>query len=170
MAAVVDAPKDEGRVRLIVRRPGEGQREILEEGELDSKLGLVGDDWVNRPGLRSDLPSPYAQVTVMNARYTSLIAGDGGPEAWALAGDQLYLDLDISEQNMPRGTRLSIGSAVLEIQAEPHTGCAQFSARFGSDALRLANTEKGRSLRLRGANTVVVESGVVHNGDIARKI
>ncbi|MFI5293220.1 MAG: MOSC domain-containing protein, partial [Candidatus Limnocylindrales bacterium] len=138
------APADEGVLRLIVRRPGPGQREILREGQLDTVLGLTGDDWQNRPGLGSDGPSRYAQVTLMNARYTELIAGDAGPDSWARAGDQLYLDLDLSLDNLPAGSRLAIGDAVLELSAEPHTGCAAFSARFGSDALRLANSEVGR--------------------------
>jgi hypothetical protein len=170
LAVVIAAPRDEGEVRLIVRRPGERQREILASGALDTTVGLVGDDWVNRPGLGSDVPSPYSQVTVMNARYTELIAGDPGPGSWAQAGDQLYLDLDISQANLPAGTRLGIGSAILEIQPQPHTGCVAFSERFGSEALRLANSPRGRALRLRGANTVVVQSGIVRIGDLARKL
>lgn len=169
MAVVMEAPKDEGPVLLVVRRPGRGEREILAAGELDSERGLVGDDWINRPGLGSDVPSPYAQITLMNARYAELIAGPDH-EAWALAGDQLYIDLDISTANLPPGTRLGIGDAVVEIQAEPHTGCVQFSARFGSDALRASNTEHGRQLRLRGANATVVRSGTVRSGETARKL
>jgi hypothetical protein len=167
---VARAPKDAGALRLIVRRPGRRVREILDEGELDTAVGLVGDDWVNRPGMGSDLPDPHAQLTIMNARYTELIAGDGDPAAWAEAGDQLYLDLDISQENLPAGSRLAIGTAIIEMQAEPHTGCAAFSARFGSEALRLANSARGRELRLRGANTVVVRSGRVRTGDIATKV
>ncbi|MFI5292955.1 MAG: MOSC domain-containing protein [Candidatus Limnocylindrales bacterium] len=170
LADVEAAPRDEGVLRLIVRRPGNRQREILETGELDTTVGLVGDDWVNRPGMGSDVPSPYSQVTVMNARYTELIAGDAGPDSWAQAGDQLYLDLDISQANLPAGTRLGIGTAILEIQPQPHTGCVAFSDRFGSHALRLANSERGRALRLRGANTVVVQSGIVRVGDVARRL
>jgi hypothetical protein len=170
LAHVLGAPQDGGVLRLIVRRPAKREREILSEGELDERLGLVGDDWPNRPGLHSDLPSPYSQVTIMNARYAELIAGDAGPDSWAQAGDQLYLDLDISEANLPPGSRIGIGTAVLEVQPQPHTGCAAFSERFGSEALRLANSPQGRSLRLRGANTVVVSSGVVRSGDVARKL
>jgi hypothetical protein len=170
MDRVIAAPADAGVVRLIVRRPGAGQREMLDEGTLDTEVGLVGDDWVNRPGMGSDRPSPYAQLTLMNARYAELIAGDPGPESWAQAGDQLYVDLDLSQENLPAGSRLAVGTAIVALQAEPHTGCAAFRARFGSDALRLANSERGRSLRLRGANTVVVRSGVVRTGDIARKL
>ena len=170
LAGVLDAPTDEGLVRLIVRRPARGQREVLETGELDAEVGLVGDDWVNRAGMHSDKPSPYAQVTIMNARLAELISGDEDPLAWAQCGDQLYLDLDISEANMPAGTRIAIGEAVLEVQAEPHTGCVQFRGWWGPDAFRFVNDERGRTLRLRGANAVVVQPGAVRPGDIARKL
>lgn len=165
---VIEAPKREGPVRLVVRRPGRGLREILEAGQLDTELGLVGDDWVNRPGTGRDTPSPHAQVTVMNARFAELISASPDPAAWAQCGDQLYVDLDLSEQNLPAGTRLAVGEAVLEVQAEPHTGCAQFREWWGADALRLANGPATRHLRLRGANTRVVRSGVVRPGDTAR--
>lgn len=170
MDRVIAAPKDAGVVRLIVRRPGKGQREVLDAGELDTTVGLVGDDWVNRPGRGSDRPSPHAQLTLMNARYTELIAGDTGPDSWARAGDQLYVDLDLSQENLPAGSRLAVGTAIVEVRWEPHTGCAAFSDRFGVDALRLANSERGRSLRLRGANAIVVQSGVVRTGDEARRV
>ena len=170
MAGVLDAPSEEGPVRLVVRRPGRGEREILEEGQLDTERGLIGDDWVNRPGMNRDRPSPYAQVTVMNARVAELISGDPDPAAWAQCGDQLYVDLDISEANMPPGTRLGVGEAVLEIQAEPHTGCVQFRSWWGGDALRHISTEEGRALRMRGVNTRVVQGGTVRPGDAARKL
>lgn len=164
------APADDGVVRLVVRRPGPRQREILEVGELDVDLGLVGDDWIARPSKGSDRPSPWSQVTLMNARYTELIAGDAGPDSWAQAGDQLYVDLDLSMANLPPGSVLEVGKARLELSEQPHTGCANFSERFGLDALRMTTTEEGRSLRLRGANAVVVRSGSVRPGDQVRKV
>ncbi len=170
MASVLGAPKDEGVVRLVVRRPGRGQREILTEAQLDTERGLVGDDWINRPGMNRETPSPYAQVTVMNARAAELVSGEAEPEAWAQCGDQLYIDLDISEANMPAGTRIAVGGAILEVQAEPHTGCVQFRSWWGPEALRHISTEEGRSLRMRGANTRVVQSGPVRPGDSARKV
>lgn len=169
MGTVTAAPTDEGPLRLLVRRPGMGEREIVETGELDTERGFVGDDWINRPGLKSDRPSPFAQITLMNARYTELVAGSDEND-WALAGDQLYVDLDLSKSNLPPGAHLAVGEAVLEITPEPHTGCAQFSARFGSEALKATATRPGREQRLRGANAIVVEPGVVRRGDIARKI
>jgi len=170
MASVLDAPTDEGAVRLVVRRPGKGQREILEAGQFDTEGGLIGDDWVNRPSTKTGKPNPSAQVTVMNARLAELISGDPDPAAWAQCGDQLYVDLDISEANMPTGTHIGIGEVVLEIQAQPHTGCLQFRGWWGPEALRFISSEQGLSLRLRGANTVVVRSGTVRPGDIARKL
>ena len=167
---VMASPRDEGAVRLIVKRTGRGQREILDGGELDPGVGLVGDDWVERPSRATGRPSPYAQLTVMSARYAALITRDAGPVAWALAGDQLYVDLDLSQENLPAGSRLAVGDAIIEISAEPHTGCAQFVARFGRDAMQLANSERGRALRLRGANAVVVRAGVVRTGDVIRKV
>jgi hypothetical protein len=170
MAMLLDSPTEEGTVRLVVRRPGKGLRENMEVGQLDTEAGLLGDDWLNRPGSNSDKPSPYAQVTVMNARVAELISGDPEPAAWAQCGDQLYLDLDISEANMPAGSRIGIGEAVLEVQAQPHTGCLQFRQWWGADALRFISTDRGRQMRMRGANTIVLRPGLVRPGDIARKL
>jgi len=157
-------------VELIVRRPAENEREVLEEGTLDLADGLVGDMWRVR-GSRSTpdgSANPLAQLTLQNARLAMLVAGPR--ERWPLAGDQLYVDLDLSVENLPPGTRLAVGSAVIEITPHPHTGCAKFSARFGSDALRFVNSQAGRMLRLRGVNTRVVEDGVVRRGDPIRKV
>lgn len=169
MASVLEAPTDGGELRLVVRRPGKGQREVLAEAQLDTEGGLLGDDWVNRPGSHSDMPSPYAQVTVMNARVAELISGDSDPAAWAPCGNQLYVDLDLSEANLPAGTRLAIGEAVIEIQPQPHTGCVQFRGWWGADALRFISTTQGLALRMRGANTRVIRSGRVRPGDIVRR-
>jgi MOSC domain-containing protein len=164
------SPADSGSVALIVRRPAEGDREVVDEGTLDLEDGLVGDNWRVR-GSRS-MPdgsaNPDAQLTLMNARLAALVARD--PERRVLAGDQLFVDFDLSEANVPAGTRLGIGSAVIEVTALPHTGCAKFSARFGSDALRFINSPVGRDLHLRGVNARIVKSGVVRTGDEVRKL
>ena len=154
----------------IVRRPAVDARETLTEGELDVDLGLVGDTWVERASRSTPDGSParYAQVTLMNARYASLIAG--ARDRWAEAGDQIYVDLDLSMANLPAGSLIAVGTAVLRISEEPHTGCAKFSARFGSPAWRLANSEEGRALRLRGVNASIVTSGTVREGDAVRKL
>jgi MOSC domain-containing protein YiiM len=164
--AVRRAPADEGRVALIVRRPAENEREVLAEATLDDRLGLVGDAWSSRTGRRP--PDPARQVTVMGARAAALVAGRD--ERWQLAGDQLYVDLDISEDNLPPGSRLGLGAAVIEVSAEPHLGCAKFAARFGRDALRFVNSETGRRLRLRGLNARVVVAGTVRVGDRVRRL
>jgi len=159
------APKDGGTLVWIVRRPATGTREVLEAAELDPRCGVVGDNWAARrkAGREHEPPDPRRMVNVMSARAAALIAGD--PEHWAPAGDQLYLDLDVSVDNLPAGTRLRIGSAVLEITEPPHTGCAKFQARFGADALRFVNSPAGKALRLRGFNAKVVQGGTVRRGD-----
>jgi MOSC domain-containing protein YiiM len=156
------SPTDEGRVELIVRRPAEDEREILTEGQLDTAGGLVGDAWLD------DGADPAAQITVMNARSAALVAQS--LERWPLAGDQIYVDLNLSFDNLPAGTRLAVGTAVLEVTGKPHRGCKKFAARFGLDALRFVNSDDGYALNLRGLNTRVVHSGVVRPGDIIRKL
>ncbi len=167
---ILRSPAAEGIVELIVRRPAEGEREVLESGRIDLDEGLAGDTWRLRGSSRSPDGSANrdAQLTLMNARAAGLIAGNR--ERWPLAGDQLYVDLDISLANLPAGTRLAVGEAVVEVTAEPHTGCAKFRARFGAEALRFVNKPPGRELRLRGVNTRVVTSGPVRVGDSVTKL
>jgi hypothetical protein len=162
------SPKDEGALVLLVSRPAPGERVVLDSGEIDLGVGLQGDTWVERGSSRTPDGSanPEAQVTVMNVRAARLVAVTD--ERVPLAGDQLYVDLDLSTENLPTGTLLEVGDAALEVTAAPHTGCAQFSARFGVDALRLTATPDGRFLRLRGINTRVVRPGTVSVGDTVR--
>jgi MOSC domain-containing protein YiiM len=163
-----DSPRDHGLLVLLVRRPAVGTRELLAEGMLDPAAGLVGDNWLSRgssatPDRSAD---PQRQVTVMNARVAELVAG--GTERMPLAGDQLYLDLDISVANLPGGSLLAVGDAVLEVSDVPHLGCAKFVDRFGTDAMRFVNSGVGRQLRLRGMNAKVVQPGIIRLGDRAR--
>jgi MOSC domain-containing protein YiiM len=158
------APADEGVVELIVRRPAVDEREVLEVGELDVEQGLVGDTW-SRRGTR---PNPKAQLTLMNARAAALFAGER--ERWPIAGDQIYVDLDLGPDNLPPGTRLSLGTAIVEVSDQPHLGCGKFTARFGAEARELANSPEGVALNLRGINTSVVQSGTVRPGDVVRKL
>jgi MOSC domain-containing protein YiiM len=169
LVTIRKAPRDKGQVELVVRRPGVDQREVLDEARFDSEVGLVGDTWNERGS--SSTPdgsaNPLAQVTVMNARAAALMAGP--VERWPLAGDQLYVDFDLSTENIPPGTRLAIGSVVLEVTDKPHTGCAKFASRFGRDALKFVNSDVGRALNLRGINTMVVQAGAVRQGDVISK-
>jgi hypothetical protein len=164
------SPVDGGRVDLIVRRPEVDAREVLTEGWLDPAEGLVGDSWRSRPSGRTPdrSPNPDLQVTVMNSRVAALLAGQA--DRWQLAGDQLYVDLDLSQVNLPAGTRLALGSAVIQLSRQPHSGCAKFAERFGLDALRFVNSPDGRLLRLRGLNARVVVAGAVRVGDAVRKL
>lgn len=167
---ILQSPRDVGTIEMIIRRPGVGEREEIETAELDSELGVVGDSWRARQSMSTadGAPNPDAQVTVMNARVVSLLAQDR--DLWSLAGDQFYVDLDLSRANLPPGTRLQLGSAVLEVTEIPHRGCAKFSGRFGADALRFVNTGPGRDHSFRGINTRVVVPGVVQRGDQIRKL
>jgi hypothetical protein len=164
------SPTDAGTLELVVRRPGPGEREVLEEGELDLEVGLVGDSWHWRGSRYTEDGSahPQMQLNVMNARCAQLVAGDPGRRA--LAGDQLYVDLDLSPANLPTGSRLAIGPAVIEVMPLPHTGCPTFVRHFGAEAMRFVNGKVGRSLRLRGLNARVVRAGTVRPGDLVTKL
>ena len=164
------APKDEGSLQLIVRRPAVNAREILETGTLDLERGLLGDTWSARGSSRTPDGSPHAdmQLNIMNARAIDLIAQ--AKDRWSLAGDQLYIDLDLSDENLPPGTRLSMGSAIVEVTEQPHTGCGKFVERFGVDAMKFVNSALGRRLRLRGMNARVVQPGTIRVGDAVRKM
>ena len=164
---ILAAPKDAGPVEMIARRPGENQREVVETAELTTKSGLVGDNWINRVDENGE-PHMKAQLTLMNARVADAVAATR--ERWPLAGDQIYVDLDISHENLPAGSRIKVGTAVVEISEVPHTGCAKFSGRFGAEALRFANVGVGRDNRFRGVNAFVVEDGVVSVGDKITKL
>jgi hypothetical protein len=163
------SPKDHGTLRLIVRRPRVGHREVVSEAELDETAGLVGDTWSARSSSRTadGSPHPEMQLNIINARVIDLLAQS--EERWPLAGDQLYLDLDLTDDNLPAGTRLAIGSAVIEVTALPHTGCGKFAQRFGVDATTFVNSKEGRRLHLRGINARVVRSGTIRVGDVASK-
>jgi hypothetical protein len=162
------APSDGGRLELIVRRPEEGLRQVVDEGELDVATGLVGDNWSTRGSRFTDDEYADMQLNIMNARSAALIAQQR--EHWPLAGDQLFIDLDLSGENLPAGTRLALGTAVIEVTAMPHRGCKKFVSRFGLDAMKFVNSPQGVELNLRGINAKVARSGVVRIGDAARKL
>lgn len=163
------APTDVGTVELVVRRPAVGEREVLDIGDLVPGIGLVGDNYRERGSRETDDggPHPLAELNVMGARALAAVAGDDRGR-WALAGDQLIVDFDLSVENAPAGTRLRVGSAVIEVTAKPHNGCVKFTSRFGVEATRFVNSRK--DLRLRGINAVVVTAGTVRPGDSILRI
>jgi hypothetical protein len=164
------SPKDFGRIELIVRRPAVEERAVVTEAELHPVEGLIGDCWRTR-GSRSTADGSAnrdMQLTLMNARAAALVAGHR--DRWSLAGDQLFVDIDLSGSNLPPGTCVEVGSAVIEITAEPHLGCGKFSRRFGVDALKFVNSPAGRELNLRGLYGRIVSPGKVRTGDAVRKL
>lgn len=165
-----EAPKDEGVVELIVRRPRVDEREVLELAELDPLKGLIGDSWCFRGSSKTvdGGPHPEMQINIINSRVAALVAQE--KNRWSLAGDQLYIDMDLSKENLPAGSQIAVGSAVLEVSPLPHTGCQKFVARFGLDAMKFVNSTVGKQLCLRGINAKVVQAGVVRLGSTAKKI
>jgi hypothetical protein len=164
------SPKDDGRVDMIVCRPDVEKRKVLSEAELDPIEGLVGDNWKARgsTGTADGSAHPEMQLNIMNSRVIALLAQE--QERWQLAGDQLYIDMDLSDKNLPAGTRLALGTAVIEITAKPHSGCKKFAARFGLDAIKFVNSPLGKELHLRGLNAKVIQSGSIRVGDTIKKI
>jgi len=164
------APKDEGVLHMIVRRPNVDEREVLDEAQLSVDEGVIGDTWRRRSSSRmaDGGPHPDMQLNIIGTRAIALIAQDRA--RWALAGDQLFIDLDLTGENLPAWTRLQIGSAIIEVTDQPHTGCGKFVSRFGVDAMKFVNSPLGRSLNLRGINARVVQPGTIRVGDVVRKL
>src|SRR3982074_612464 len=164
------APKDEGVLDLIFRGPTVNNSEILEEAELHLEEGLVGDSWKRRRSKTTPdgSPNPLMQLNIMNSRVTALVAQD--KNRWQLAGAQLYIDMDFSEENTPAGTCLALGSAVIEVTPPPHLGCQKFVARFGLDGMKFVNSPNGQQLHLRGLDAKVIQAGIIRVGDVAKKI
>ena len=151
------SPRDQGVLKMIVQRPAVDERQIIQEGILTLEDGLVGDSWRSRRNAHPDM-----QLTLMSSRVAALVAQDSS--RWPLAGDQLYVDLDLSWENLPAGTLLRAGSALVAVTDIPHLGCSKFRARFGRDARDFVNSDVGCKLNLRGINARVVEGGEIEVG------
>ena len=167
---IINSPKNQSVLDMIVSRPEEDAREVMELADLDVNVGLVGDTWQDRPSARSGdgKAHPDMQITIMNSRVANLVAQD--KERWPLSGDQLFADIDLSADNMPPGTRISVGAAILVATDQPHTGCKKFAARFGADALKFISSPVGKELQLRGINCKVVQNGEIKPGDSVKKL
>lgn len=159
---IKQSPSDAGVLEAIVIRPATNERQVLDAVDVSPEGGVHGDRWVKTS------KSFDVSVTLMNSRAAALVAQD--KSRWPLAGDQLYVDFDLSEDNLPPGARLSVGEAVFEVSAKDHTGCAKFAARFGADAWQFVNSPEGARLNLRGINVKVVQAGAVRVGDSVKRL
>ena len=164
--AVPPAPRDRGSVRLLVVRRGPGVHDTPASVAVSVAGGVEGDRWAH--GWRERDPERSAQVTLMNASVTELVAA--GRQPLHEAGDNVLVDFDISAEHLPPGSRLRLGEVVLEVSEAPHTGCSKFAGRFGQDALRWANWRHWRERRLRGMNCRVVTGGTLHVGDEVERL
>ena len=167
---ILGSPADGGKLEMISARPAVGQRRQMQEATLDEAQGLIGDNWKDRSSTRTadGSANPDAQLTIINSRLVDAVSGS--KSRWELAGDQLVVDIDLSHENLPVGSRLQIGSALVELTAEPHTGCVKFASRFGNPALRFVSGPVAMQQRRRGANAKIVKSGTVRVGDVATKV
>lgn len=160
--ALPPAPKEAGRLTHIVRRPTKEAREVLQHARLSLADGLPGDGWSQKPA-----PDPAAQLTVMQIGVAEMLANG---QSLALFGDNLFVDLDLAVENLPIGSRLRVGGAVVEVTPLPHDGCHKFNARFGTDALRFVNAKPTRHRNLRGIYWRILEAGDIEIGSAVRVI
>ena len=170
LSEIRQSPQDEGMLKAIVIRPVKDERTLFSECNISAELGVHGDNWAKGcwMSLPDGRPHPDVQICIMNSRAIDLIAQE--QTRWPLAGDNFFVDLDLSRENLQPGQQLSLGSAVIEITAVAHNGCSKFAQRFGADAVKFVNSESGKQLRLRGIYGKVVQAGVIHVGDVIRKI
>jgi MOSC domain-containing protein YiiM len=170
LAQVLKSPQNSGVLKAIVIRPGHEERRSLQECRLSPEGGTEGDAWARGCWLQlpDGSPDPDVQICIMNSRMIDLVAGNKA--RWELAGDNLFVDLDLSRENLPSGQLLSIGDCVIEITEQAHNGCSKFSQRFGAPALKVVNSPAGKQLRLRGVYAKVIEAGVVRLEDLVTKL
>ena len=170
LVEVRKSPPNDGLLEAIVIRPASEKRLSLQRCRLSPEGGTEGDAWARGCWLKlpDGSPHPDVQICIMNSRMINLLAGE--KQRWELAGDNLFIDLDLSRENLQAGQLLRIGECVMEITEQSHNGCAKFSQRFGPSALKVVNSPTGKELRLRGIYAKVINAGDVSVGDRITKL
>lgn len=167
---ILQSPADNGKVEAVVVRPQSNERIDVETCQVSLAGGLEGDHWAKGCWKMTEdgSPHPDVQICIMNSRCINLIAGERAN--WPAAGDNLFVDLDLTPENLPPGQRLQVGSTVIEITDTPHKGCAKFVERYGRDATAFVNVGDGDKYKLRGIYARVVQDGAINVGDTLTKI
>lgn len=167
---ILKSPQDNGEVKAVVVRPGSCERNMVPSCDVSLEGGVLGDHWAKGCWKTTDdgEPHPDVQICIMNSRCIELIAGD--QSNWAPAGDNLFVDMDLSPENLPPGQRVAVGSAIIEITDTPHKGCQKFIDRYGRDACVFVNLGDGDKYKLRGIYARTFEAGTISVGDTFRKL
>lgn len=169
LPSVLMAPKDSAPIEQLCLRPDIGVRNFVDEMELTRELGIPGERWNYAPWLtlRDGRADPRIQVSILNKQVLDLVYND--PHNMIHPGDSFIADMDFSYENMPDGTLLNIGSAVLRVSDKFNTACQKWQDRYGRDALRWIVLQGNRQYRLRGVLCEVIKDGRVKTGDLIQK-
>jgi MOSC domain-containing protein YiiM len=160
--ALPRSPRDLGRVQGCVVRTGRGVRETPSALRVVEGAGVVGDLWSTHPH-----SAPGNQVSLINVHVLRSLC-DGDESRMPLSGDNLHVDLELSEANLPVGTLLAIGTALLRVSPVPHRPCGSFVKRYGATAAKKVARATRIGRRGRGVLCEVVRGGVIANGDEIR--